>query len=135
MRKRRSAEQVQRLLQEADRDLATGLTATDICHKLVINYTTYYRWRLRFDSGVVDPERRVRELESEVERLKRLAADLMLDKQMLQDIAKKSGDAGTAACRSGVLGFLVRDLATACQPGIGPRPFDGPLSGSVACPG
>jgi len=89
MRKRRSAEQIQRLLREADRDLAKGLTATDICRKLGINYTTYYRWRVRFDAGMADPERRVRELESEVERLKRLAADLMLDKQMLQDVAKK----------------------------------------------
>jgi putative transposase len=89
MKKRRSADQVQRLLREADRDLAKGLTASDVCRKLGVSITTYYRWRHRFDPAQVDDARRVRELEVEVERLKRLAAELMLDKQMLQDIAKK----------------------------------------------
>ena len=51
--------------------------------------TTYYRWRKRHDPAQVDADRRCRELESEVGRLKRLVAELMLDKQMLQDLAKK----------------------------------------------
>jgi putative transposase len=89
MRKRRSAEQIQHLLREADRDLAKGLTAVDICRKLGINCNSYYRWRARFDDATVKEERRVRELESEVERLKRLVAEVMLDKQLLQDVAKK----------------------------------------------
>jgi len=89
MSKRRNAEQIQRLLREADRDLAKGLPAVDICRKLGINPTTYYRWRERFDPATIDPGRRVRELETEIERLKRLVAELMLDKQMLQDVAKK----------------------------------------------
>jgi len=89
MSKRRSAAQIQRLLREADRDLARGLPAVDVCRKLGINSTTFYRWRQRFDRAPADPERRVRELETEVERLKRLVAELMLDKQMLQDVTKK----------------------------------------------
>jgi putative transposase len=89
MSKRRNAEQIQRLLREADRDLAKGLTAVDVCRKLGVSQNTYYRWRQRFDPAQVDDSRRLRELESEAERLKRLVAELMLDKQMLQDIAKK----------------------------------------------
>ena len=89
MSKRRSADQIVRLLREADRDLAKGLTVADICRKHGIADNTYYRWRQLHDPAKVDDARRVRELESEVERLKLLVAELLLDKQMLQDVAKK----------------------------------------------
>jgi putative transposase len=89
MSKRRTAKQIQRLLREADRDLSKGLTVGDVCRKLGVTSNTYYRWRQRFDPAQVDEGRRVRELEGEVERYKRLVAELMLDKQMLQDVAKK----------------------------------------------
>ena len=89
MSKRRSADQIQRLLREVDRDRTKGLTLGDICRKVGVSQNTYHRWRRRFDPALVDDARRVRELESEVERLKRLVAELMLDKQMLQDVAKK----------------------------------------------
>ena len=89
MKKRRTADQVARLLRDVGRDLAKGLTVSDACRKIGIAETTYYRWRQRHDPATVDADRRCRELQSEVERLKRLVAELMLDKQMLQDIAKK----------------------------------------------
>ena len=89
MGKRKDSQQIQRLLRDADRDLAKGLTVTDVCRKHGISGNTYYRWRQLFDPAQVDDARRVRELESEVERLKRLVAELLLDKQMLQDVAKK----------------------------------------------
>ena len=89
MGKRRNAEQIRRLLNEADRDLARGLTIKDVCRKFGICENTYYRWRQRHDPARVDDSRRVRELEGEVERLKLLVAELMLDKQMLQEVAKK----------------------------------------------
>src|SRR4051812_34954833 len=89
MKKRRTADEVARLLRDVDRDLAKGLTVSDACRKIGIAETASYRWRQRHDPAVVDADRRCRELESEVERLKRLVAELMLDKQMLQDIAKK----------------------------------------------
>jgi putative transposase len=66
-----------------------GLTIGDICRKLGIAQTTYHRWRQHHDPARVDTDRRCRELEVEVERLKRLVAELLLDKQMLQDLAKK----------------------------------------------
>jgi putative transposase len=91
MGKRRTAEQIRRLLNEADRDLAKGLTIKDVCRKFGICENTYYRWRQRHHpaQAQADDSRRVRELEGEVERLKMLVAELMLDKQMLQEVAKK----------------------------------------------
>src|SRR4051794_4188826 len=89
MKKRRTADEVARLLRDVDRDLAKGLTVSDVCRKLGIAETTYSRWRQRNDPAQVDADRRGRELEAEVERLKRLVAELMLNKQMLQDLAKK----------------------------------------------
>lgn len=89
MKKRRNADEVARVLRDADRDLAKGLSVSDVCRKLGIAVTTYYRWRQKNDPAQIDTDRQCRELQAEVERLKRLVAELMLDKQMLQDIAKK----------------------------------------------
>ena len=89
MGKRRTREQIQRLLREADRDLAKGLTVGDVCRKIGISQTSYHRWRQRFDPAALDDGRRIRELQGEVERLKLLVAELLLDKRMLQDVAKK----------------------------------------------
>ena len=89
MSKRRTADQAVRLLRDADRDLAKGLTVADVCRKLGIAENTYYRWRQRHDPAQVDEARRLRELQAEIERLKLLVAELLLDKKMLQDVAKK----------------------------------------------
>ncbi len=89
MGKRRTREQIQRLLREADRDLAKGLTVGDVCRKIGVSPNAYYRWRQRLDPAKVDDARRIRELQVEVERLKLLVAELLLDKRMLQDVAKK----------------------------------------------
>jgi putative transposase len=89
MGKRRSAEQIGRLLREAERDLAKGLTVADVCRKLGITEASDYRWRQQHDPARVEDGRRVRQLEAEVERLKLLVAELLLDKRMLQDVAKK----------------------------------------------
>ena len=89
MSKRRTADQIVRLLREADRDLAKGLTIADVCRKLGISQNAYYRWRQRHDPAQVDEARRLRELQAEIERLKLLVAELLLDKKMLQDVAKK----------------------------------------------
>ena len=89
MTKRRTADQIVRLLRDADRDLAKGLTVADVCRKLGIADNTYYRWRQQHDPAKIDDACRVRALEAEVERLKLLVAELLLDKKMLQDVAKK----------------------------------------------
>jgi putative transposase len=89
MSRRRTAQEVAHILREADRDLAKGLAVPDICRKVGISQTTYYRWRQEYAPDQVDGERQSRELRIEVDRLKRLVAELLLDNQMLQDISKK----------------------------------------------
>lgn len=91
MRKRRNADQIAKMLSEFDKELAKGFTVHDICRKAGICETTYYRWRQKFDPQAVanDAERRCKALESEVERLKKLVVELLLDKQLLQDVAQK----------------------------------------------
>jgi putative transposase len=91
MKKRRSAGEFAQLLREADRDMAKGLTVGDVCRTFGITQATYYRWRQCHDPKIPDGERRCRELERDVERLKRLVAELLVDKQMLQDIARNNG--------------------------------------------
>jgi putative transposase len=61
----------------------------DACRKFGIAQTTCYRWRSRHDPAQVDSDRRCGELEGEVERLKQLVAELLLDSHMLQHLAKK----------------------------------------------
>jgi putative transposase len=73
MRRRRTAEEVARILREVDRDMAKGPTVSDIRRKTGITEATYYRWRQRHAPEHVDSDRRARELE--IDRLKRLVAE------------------------------------------------------------
>jgi putative transposase len=68
MKKRWTADQIARMLNEADRELAKRLTVPDVCRKIAIARATYYRWRQRHDPARVSDDRRRRELELEVER-------------------------------------------------------------------
>ena len=86
---RRTDDEVTRLSKDADRDLAKGLTVSDFCRKVGVAQTTHPRRRNRHDPARVDSDRRRRQLEVEVERLKRLVAELLLDEQRLQDVAEK----------------------------------------------
>ena len=125
MKKRRSAEEVARLLRDADRDLTKGLTVSDVCRKIGVAQTTSYRWRQRHDPAPTpdDSSRRRRLLETEVDRLKRLVAELMLDNQMLKDVAQKSGDSRSAAsCRRSSSRQIPR-LPTTCHSSFGSSPI------------
>ena len=89
MRKRHTPEQVITRLREAAADLAAGLTIAQVCQKLAISEQTYHRWQARYGGLKGDDAKRLKELEAENARLKRLVADLALDKQMLQEVAQK----------------------------------------------
>jgi putative transposase len=89
MSKRKDSQQIRHFLRDVDRELSKGLTLLDVCRKHGVGVRTYYRWRERYDPTVADDTRRAEELQGEVDRLKRLVAELMLDRQMLQDVAKK----------------------------------------------
>jgi putative transposase len=89
MTRRKTEEQIRHLLRLIKRDLARGLTIFDACRRHGVIEKTYYRWRDRFDPDEQQDVRRLRHLQAEVERLKLLVAELMLDKQILQEAAKK----------------------------------------------
>jgi putative transposase len=89
MGKRRTAEQIKQVLREIDRDLLKGLSVADACRKHGINESSFYRWRQQLHPAQPDEARQVKELSAEVERLKLLVADLLLDKTMLQEVAQK----------------------------------------------
>ena len=68
-----------------------GVSATDIARKLGIAEQTFYRWKKQYGGLEASEVRELKQLREENARLKRLVADLSLDKVMLQDIASKSG--------------------------------------------
>jgi putative transposase len=66
-----------------------GTPIAEICRKMGITEATFYRWKKRFGGLMPSEVRRLPQLEDEVKRLKRLVADLSLDKQMLQEVLGK----------------------------------------------
>jgi putative transposase len=86
-RKRFTPEQIIGKLREAEVQLSRGLTVGLVCKKLEIAEQTYYRWRAEYGGMRVDQAKRLKELELENARLKRLVADLSLDKAILKEAA------------------------------------------------
>lgn len=67
----------------------TGIKVEEVCRKMGISEATFYNWKKKY-GGLGLPElRKLRQLEEENHQLKKLVADLSLDKQMLQDVLKK----------------------------------------------
>lgn len=78
-----------------------GIAVAKVCRKAGISDATFYNWRKRY-AGLMPTEMRpLRQLEEENAKLKRIAADLSLDKAMLQDVPLKSSEAcaQAGACR------------------------------------
>jgi putative transposase len=71
------------------RQAETGTRVAEICRKMGISEQTFYRWKKKYGGLGVPELRRLRQLEEENRRLKRMVADLSLDKQMLQDVLSK----------------------------------------------
>jgi transposase-like protein len=88
MGKHTEPEKIVRLLRDAEAELAGGKTVAQVVQKLGVSEQTYYRWRQRYGGMQVDEARRLKELEAENARLKRLVAELALDKQMLQEVVR-----------------------------------------------
>jgi putative transposase len=86
---RHTPEQVILKLRQAEADLAQGLGIAQVCQKLGVSEPTLHRWRNQHGGMKADEARRLKELEVENARLKRLVAELALDKQMLQEVVQK----------------------------------------------
>ena len=89
MRTRHTPEQVIPKLRQAEADLGQGLSLAQVCQKLGVSENTFHRWRNQYGGLKTDEAKRLKELEAENVRLKRLVAELSLDKQMLQEVAQK----------------------------------------------
>ena len=85
--KRFGAEQIIPKLREAELDLAKGLTVAQVCKKIGVTEQTYYRWRKEYGGIRIDQAKRMKDLEKENARLKRLLADAELDKAILREAA------------------------------------------------
>ncbi len=86
-RKRFTAEQIIRMLREVEILLGQGQTVAQAVKHIDVTEQTYYRWRKKYGEMQVDQAKRLRELEKENNRLKRLVADHALDIAILKDIS------------------------------------------------
>ena len=84
-RKRFSEEQIAFALRQAE----SGTTIEEICRKMGVSEPTFYRWKKVYAGMGVTEIRRLKQLEDENAKLKRIVADLTLDKAMLQDVLRK----------------------------------------------
>ncbi len=87
-RRRHTPEQVIRKLREADRLLGEGQDVAAVCKQLEVSEQTLHRWRQRYGGLKADDAKRLKELERENARLKRIVADQVLEVQALQEVAK-----------------------------------------------
>jgi transposase-like protein len=85
--KKNTPEQIVSLLRQVEVAVGSGKTTSQACKEAAITLQTYYRWRKEYGGLQVDQARRLKELEQENAKLKRLVAELSLDKLVLKDIA------------------------------------------------
>ena len=71
------------------RQAESGTTVGEVCRKMGISEATFYNWKKKYGGLGVSELRRLKQLEEENARLKRMVADLSLDKQMLQEVIQK----------------------------------------------
>ena len=81
-------EQIVTLLRQVEVGLANAKSTPQACKEAEITAQTYYRWRKEYGGLKLDQAKRLRELERENAKLKRLVAELSLEKQILKDVAE-----------------------------------------------
>ncbi len=86
--KRYKPEQVVNILRQIEVEIANGKTTPQACRDAQITVQTYYRWRKEFGGLKLGQAKRLKQLEKENARLKRLVAELSLEKQVLRDVAQ-----------------------------------------------
>ena len=85
MKKRFTEEQIIKILREQE----SGQTMAEVCRKHGVSPTTFYKWKAKFGGMDVSDARKLKALESENAKLKRIVADLSLDIVMLKDVNSK----------------------------------------------
>ena len=84
-KKRFTAEQIISKLREAEVLQSSGLSIVEICRQLEVKEQTYYKWRKEYGGMRIDQAKRLKEVEQENSRLKKLVADLSLDNTILKE--------------------------------------------------
>ena len=84
-RKNWPVEKITSILQEAE----AGMPVADLCRRYGMSDATYYNWKKKYGGMTVSEAKRLKELEEENLRLKRMVADLSLDNQILKDVNSK----------------------------------------------
>jgi len=87
-RKKNTSEQIIGKLREAEIMMAQGKTIAEVCRKIEVTDQTFFRWRKEYGGMRIDQAKRLRGLEEENSRLKKLVADLSLDKAILQEASR-----------------------------------------------
>jgi transposase-like protein len=87
-KKRFTAEQIISKLREAEVLQSSGLSIVEICRQLEIKEQTYYKWRKEYGGMRIDQAKRLKEIEQENSRLKKLVADLSLDNAILKETVR-----------------------------------------------
>ena len=80
-----SEQQIAFILRQAEQ----GTRVEEVCRKAGVSEATYYNWRRRYGGLMPSEMKRLKQLEEENQRLKKLVADLSLDKEMLQDVIRR----------------------------------------------
>jgi putative transposase len=80
-----SGQQIAFILRQAEE----GTTVEEVCRKAGISEATFYNWRKKYGGLMPSEMKRLKQLEEENQRLKKLVADLSLDKEMLQDVIRR----------------------------------------------
>jgi transposase-like protein len=86
-RKNWSTEQIIAALRQIEVQVAQGQSLALACKEAEISEQSYYRWRKEYGGVAIEQAKRLKELERENARLRRLVADLSLEKQILKDVA------------------------------------------------
>ena len=89
------------------REQEAGTATAEVCRKHGISSATFYKWKAKHGGLDVSDARRLKALEDENRRLKKLLAEAMLDNAMLKDVASKNGD---ARCQTGGRGAPLPEL-------------------------
>ena len=88
MKKRHTPEQIVRKLREADAELAVGASVPEVARKLGISEATLHRWRNHYGGMKANAMKRLKELEKENTRLKKIVADQAVDISILKEVSR-----------------------------------------------
>ena len=115
-RRRHTPEQIIRKLDEGHRQLAAGMELDEVCRHLEIAESTWNRWLAQYGGMKANDAKRLKELEGENARLKKLLAEAELDKSMLKEIAEGTSDPEPQAQRRDDAARPVRGVGTTGLP-------------------